>query len=188
MTVTKRLRADAERNTARILEAAEAVLADEPGAPLERVADAAGLTRATVHRRFATRAALLEALGARLEDRYRQAFEDAGALTGEPRAALERLAERVFELKVGHRFAVGLPGTPGEEVLTRLDDLLDRLRAAGAVTAVDRAWCRAVCLALLERVHDLPAASPELGGADEVRARAELFTRTLLGALGPGGS
>ncbi|BCJ50130.1 hypothetical protein Asp14428_16050 [Actinoplanes sp. NBRC 14428] len=64
------MRADAERSTARILKAAEVVLADEPGAPLERIADAAGLARATVHRRFSSRKALIDALTAQLNERY----------------------------------------------------------------------------------------------------------------------
>ncbi|WP_432492381.1 TetR/AcrR family transcriptional regulator [Kineococcus gypseus] len=198
MTGTRRLRADAERSTERILEAAEAVLAEDPGAPLERVADAAGLARATVHRRFSTRGALLEALGARLDARYRQAFEESAALTDEPRAALERLARRVFELKVGNRFALGLSDSPGEDVLDLLDRLVERLRAAGDVTASDAAWCRGVCLALLEQVHLLPAGSPALDGdgpqdpgspddPERAGARATLFVRAFLGALGPHG-
>lgn len=47
-----------------ILEAAEKVLAEDPGAPMEQIAEAAGLARTTVHRRFANRQALIEALAA----------------------------------------------------------------------------------------------------------------------------
>ncbi|HEY9379181.1 MAG TPA: TetR family transcriptional regulator, partial [Jiangellaceae bacterium] len=48
------LRADAERSVRAILEAAERVLADDPSASMEQIAEAAGLARITVHRRFAS--------------------------------------------------------------------------------------------------------------------------------------
>ena len=60
--MARALRADAERSARAILEAAEQVLAEDPGASMEQIAEAAGLTRITVHRRFANRQALLDAL------------------------------------------------------------------------------------------------------------------------------
>ncbi|MEV5148156.1 hypothetical protein AB0L14_28115 [Streptomyces sp. NPDC052727] len=62
-----------------------------------------------------------------------------------------------------------------------------RLRVAGATTAVDPAWCRRGCLALLREVHDLRAASPALDSADapdETGAKVAPLLRTVLGALG----
>jgi AcrR family transcriptional regulator len=185
--VPRRIRADAERSTARILEAAEAVLADDPAASLERIADAAGLARVTVHRRFSSRTALLDALAAQLNERYLQALGEARVDTSPPLVALQRLTEIVFELKLTHRFAIGLFAALTPEVLDCLDQLFVRLREAGAITAADPAWGRRVYLALLHEVHELPADSPTLassGAGDEVAAKVDLLVRTVLGAVG----
>ncbi|WP_432564817.1 TetR/AcrR family transcriptional regulator [Kineococcus sp. SYSU DK003] len=187
MTGTRRVRADAERSTARILEAAEGVLAADPNAPLERIADAAGLARATVHRRFANRTALLTALADQLNCRYELAFDEAEAATDDPLALLCELSHRVFALKIANRFALALADTPGPRSLERMTRLFERLHEAGVIATADPAWTRGVCLALLDEVHRLPADSPALGGGDEISARSELFVRALLGALGAQG-
>lgn len=185
----RRIRADAERSTARILEAAEGVLAADPAAPLERIADAAGLTRVTVHRRFSSRTALLDALTEQINERYLQALAEARVETAPPLVVLQHLTEIIFELKLTHRFAVQLVAAITPEVLDCLDLLFARLRDAGAITAADPAWCRRVYLALLHEVHDLPADSPALncsGVGGEVGARVDLLVRTVLGAAGGG--
>jgi AcrR family transcriptional regulator len=180
----RRARADAERSTARILEAAEAVLAADETASLERIADAAGLARATVHRRFSSRTALLDALAAQLARRYVQGLADARPDTAPPVAAMLRMTETVFALKIAHRFAVQLTASVTPEVLEGLDRLFVRLREAGAITAADPTWGRRVYLALLHEVNDLPADSPVLAPGDELAARAQLLVTTVLRALG----
>ncbi|MFD9734513.1 TetR/AcrR family transcriptional regulator [Umezawaea sp. NPDC059074] len=191
----RRVRADAERSTARILEAAVAVLAVDPNATLERIADAAGLARATVHRRFSSRKALLAAVTDQLNERYLLGIKQARVETAPPAVALHRLTERVFELKISHRFAMELTADPerrtpplSAEVLDGLDLLFTRLHTAGAITATSPGWCRQVYLALLHEVDALPSGSPELGGAtdptEEIGARSDLLVRTVLGALG----
>src|SRR4051812_12063492 len=55
-------RSDALRNDARILRAAAAVLAEDSRAPIQRVADAAGVARLTVYRRYPDRQALRRAI------------------------------------------------------------------------------------------------------------------------------
>ncbi|MDX3853092.1 helix-turn-helix domain-containing protein [Streptomyces sp. AK02-01A] len=184
---TQRIRADAERNTARILEAAETVLAVDANASLERIADAAGLGRATVHRRFASRTALLDALAEELSQRYLLGLAEARVKTAPPLIALHRLTEIVFDLKLSHRFAIQLTAALTPAVLDGLDLLFARLRDTGAITAVDPAWCRRVYLALLHEVHDLAADSPTLASSatgDETEAKVNLLVRTALGALG----
>jgi AcrR family transcriptional regulator len=183
----RRTRADAERSTVRILEAAESVFAVDSSASLERIADAAGLARATVHRRFASRTALLDALAERLGRRYLLGLEEARVKTAPPLVALHRLTEIAFDLKLCHRFAAELTAALTPAVLDGLDLLFARLRDAGAITAADPAWCRRIYLALLHEVHELPANSPVLGssaGEDETAARVDLLVRTTLGALG----
>lgn len=187
MGPSRRIRADAERNMARILDAAEEVLAGEPNASLERIADAAGLGRATVHRRFPSRTALLDALAEQLTQRYLLGLEEARVKTAPPLIALYRLTQTVFALKLSHRFAIQLTAALTPAVLDGLDLLFARLRDAGAITAADAAWCRRVYLALLHEVHDLPAESPALTSsttADETETKVDLLIRTTLGALG----
>lgn len=188
----RRLRADAERSTARILAAAEEVLAVDATATLERIADAAGLARATVHRRFSSRKALLEALTGVLNERYLCGLEQARVATAPPVAALYRLTELLFELKADNRVIMELTvdpdtkGTPlSPEVTAGLQLLFRRLREAGEITATDTAWCCAIYLAVVHEAAQLPANSPMLGDeAGEVGARADLTFRTVLAALG----
>lgn len=188
----RRLRADAERSTARILAAAEELLAVDPAATLERIADAAGLARATVHRRFSSRKALLEALTCLLNERYLHGLEQARVATAPPVAALYRLTELLFELKADHRAIMELTADPATkttplspEVTTGLEQLFRRLREAGEITATDTAWCCAIYLAVVHEAAHLPADSPALGiAAGDVGARADLTYRTVLAALG----
>jgi AcrR family transcriptional regulator len=174
------VRADAERSTARILAAAEAVLAVDAGASLERIADEAGVARATVHRRFASRQALLDALVEQLNQRYARALEQARVATAPPAAALEHVSEIAFELKISHPFVIGLNAEQTPEVRAGIDLLFTRLRDAGDITASGAGWCRAVFLALMTEVHLLPDDAPDLVAAG---SRAALLTRTVLGAL-----
>ncbi|UOZ07054.1 TetR/AcrR family transcriptional regulator [Amycolatopsis sp. WQ 127309] len=188
----RRLRADAERSTARILAAAEEVLAVDANATLERIADAAGLARATVHRRFSSRKVLLEALTGVLNDRYLRGLDQARVATAPPVAALYRLTELLFELKVGSRAIMELTADPATrmtpmspEVTAGLELLFRRLREAGEITATDTAWCCALYLAVVHEAARLPTDSPALGtAAGEVGARADLTYRTVLAALG----
>ncbi|MQY21676.1 TetR family transcriptional regulator [Nocardia macrotermitis] len=192
----RRVRADAQRSTARILEAAEEALAADPNATLERIADVAGLARATVHRRFSSRKALLEALTELLHERYLHAIEQARVATAPPVAALHRLTELLFELKVSNRVAMELtadPQTemtpPNDDVVAGLDLLFTRLRDAGEITATDTAWCRGIYLAVVHEVARLPVESPDLpsaaeGTLGEAGARADLTFKTVLAALG----
>ncbi|MFD4635982.1 TetR/AcrR family transcriptional regulator [Lentzea sp. NPDC058436] len=184
---SRRLRADAETNTERILAAAEDVLAVDPTASLERIGEAAGLTRVTVHRRFASRQVLLEALSERLNQRYVSALEQSRAEATSPLLEFRRLTEIVFDLKVSHRFAMELTADqddcrPGlsSEVTAGLEQTFARLRAAGDITARGAEWCRHVYLAILHEVHELPDDAPDLAGA----SRAELVVRAVIGALG----
>jgi AcrR family transcriptional regulator len=191
----RRVRADAERSTARILDAAERLLPEDPNASLERIADEAGVARATVHRRFSSRQALIEALVARLNDCYLGVVRDSRIDTAPPLVALHQATEKIFELKVSFRLALDLlvhlhAGTGGEshltaEVIESIDQLFARLHAGGIITEPSPAWCRKVYLAVLDEVHQLPDDAPELAGVPgSVAARTALQLRTVLGALG----
>ncbi|RBP09125.1 TetR family transcriptional regulator [Roseiarcus fermentans] len=87
-TAARRPRADAERNRARLLEAAKAAFADKgAAASLDEIARAAGVGIGTLYRRFPTRDALVEAVFRKESD---QLFAAAARLaaTRPPVAAL----------------------------------------------------------------------------------------------------
>ena len=90
-------RADAEQNTARILDAAAACLCRSPTASMAEIAQAAGLGRVTVYGHFASREALIEATLARLLERG-EAVLGGLDLTGDPRQALRTLIESSWRL------------------------------------------------------------------------------------------
>ena len=195
--VERGVRADARRSTARILEAAQRVLAEDPSASLERIAEFAGLARATVHRHFASRQALLDALVQDLTDRYLSIINEVRVRTAPPLVALHRATEAALRLKFGHPFVTSLtpthesPGAPASHprIVEELEVLFGRLHAEGHITVSDPAWGRLVYLALLNEVHHLPVDSPTLALGDDTDADAELDARvnllaaTLLRAL-----
>ena len=87
------LRADAERNRSRILDAAAIVLADQGlGAGVDAVAREAGVGVGTVYRRFPTKEALLEAVIADRVERVRQELTELAAID-DPWAAFSAAAE-----------------------------------------------------------------------------------------------
>jgi TetR/AcrR family transcriptional regulator, mexCD-oprJ operon repressor len=90
-------RADAEQNTARILDAATACLCRSPSASMAEIAQAAGLGRVTVYGHFPSREALIEATLARLLERGETVLGGLD-LTGDPREALRTLVESSWRL------------------------------------------------------------------------------------------
>src|SRR5689334_9020112 len=79
---TRKPRADALRNRAKLLEAAEAVFAARgPAASTEEIATAAGVGAGTLFRHFPTKEALLEAI---VIGRLRNLVDQAAALTSDP--------------------------------------------------------------------------------------------------------
>jgi AcrR family transcriptional regulator len=132
------LRADAQRNRARILQAARDAFATSGfGVPLDEIAARAGVGAGTVYRHFPSKEALFEAvITARIADltadaRARAADADPGAaffgFLG--RFAAEGAAKRDFP------DAISLPVALISDLHAALDVLLRRAQAAGAVRA-----------------------------------------------------
>ena len=84
----RRRRADAARNAERIMRAASQVLRTEPDASIEDIAEAAGVSRATVYRHFKNRDDLVrlvrEQSGALVDANVHDALRPPGELAGGP--------------------------------------------------------------------------------------------------------
>jgi len=171
----KPLRADAERTVRAILEAAERVLSTNPAASMEQIAEAAGVARTTVHRRFASRESLIAALAAWATQRFHDAVEAARPETAPPAVALYQVTANVLHVKIGWGFAMGaLPTDVPEvarvhaEVLARCERLFARLRDAGLLRPdTDLDWARRVYYALM---HEAAAQAPDTDAAIDTLA------------------
>jgi AcrR family transcriptional regulator len=186
-TPARSLRADAERSVRAILEAAERVLAEDPGASMEQIATAAGVARTTIHRRFANRQALIEALASSAARQLAHAVEDGRPDTAPPLVAMHRITANVLQVKSAWAFALGLPADPGSEAAVRQEEItriciaaLRRAQADGLIDeAADLDWVRRVYYALIgESLHG------NGDGADPDALAARIID-TLLHGAGP---
>ncbi|HEY3463864.1 MAG TPA: TetR/AcrR family transcriptional regulator [Amycolatopsis sp.] len=143
---SKPLRADARRNRARVLEAAESVFAAKgTGAPTEEVARAAGVGIGTVFRHFPTKEALLEAvLVARLQRFADEAEAVVAADSDDPGGAFFAFLTSWIEMssaKNAYFEALAAAGVTlpvaksgiGARLVEALGVLLSRAQDAGAV-------------------------------------------------------
>jgi len=147
--VTRRLRADAVRNRAKVLEAARASFAEHGAeAQMEDVARRAGVGVGTVYRHFPTKQALAEAL---VEERFDRTITFVRELVDEeadPWRAIERCFEycaatqerdrawaAVLALMAGGVGAMGPREHQMRELLALEEQLIARARAAGVVRA-----------------------------------------------------
>ncbi len=188
------LRADAERSVRAILEAAERVLAEDAGASMEQIAEAAGLTRITVHRRFANRQALLEALAVSAKQQLIDAIEEARPDSAPALVALYRVTANVLRVKSAWRFTLShaTPHTSTAAALwAEIDahtvELLTRAQGEGLLAPdADLEWTRQVYYALLSEALNKPGADQDPAAPDP-DALAALVIDTLLHGAGPRG-
>ncbi|MER5393677.1 TetR/AcrR family transcriptional regulator [Saccharopolyspora sp. NPDC002686] len=182
--MTRAMRADSERTVQVILEAAERVLREDPGASMAQIAEAAGVARTTVHRRFASRESLVEAMAVWAAEQFRDAVATARPDTAPPLVALHQVTANVLRVKVDWGFAMSR--TAGgeverihEEVRQSCIDLFSRAADSGVLRAdVDREWARRVYYAL---IHEAAEAGWDGGDVDELAARV---VDTLLKGVG----
>ncbi|MFF0112397.1 TetR/AcrR family transcriptional regulator [Streptomyces prasinus] len=175
------LRADAERSVRAILEAAERVLAEDPGAPMEQIAEAAGLARTTVHRRFANRQALIEALAASAKQQLTDAIDDAHLDTAPPLVALHRATANTLRVKGAWRFTLGNPLAQNDvakdvwaEINARSLAFLARAQREGILDpAADLEWTRRTYYALIGEALHGPGAreDPDAQNPDALATR-----------------
>lgn len=144
-TEERQLRADAERNRKRLLEAAEALFSErglEVG--VGEIAERAGVGRGTLFRNFPTKEHLIAAIVAQRMNEAAQRgrelldAEDAGeTLFGflEEMVGLQQLNRALFEAVADEFLANDQIRTAYDEFLQALDQLLRRAQDAGAVRA-----------------------------------------------------
>ncbi|WP_034620702.1 TetR/AcrR family transcriptional regulator [Cellulomonas sp. URHE0023] len=132
-------RADAVRNAAAILEAAQTCLAEDPHATMSRIAEAAGVGRVTLYGHFATRAELVDAVFRNVSERSVELLHDVDT-AGDPVDALVRIVRASW--RVVHRYrgllAAAETELPPERIrsqhdphLTRMTELIHRGQASG---------------------------------------------------------
>jgi AcrR family transcriptional regulator len=121
------LRADARRNRARLLEAAEQVFAAHgPGASTDEIAKAAGVGIGTLFRHFPTKEALVEGVFAA---RMRRMADEAARLATVEGGLETFLREAVEQAEVKNALA-GLLTSAGVDVHATVDGVRDDLMAA----------------------------------------------------------
>jgi AcrR family transcriptional regulator len=137
----RRLRVDAERNRAAVLDAAQQVFAEQGlEAPLEEIALRAGVGIATLYRRFPTRGQLVAAALVDKITQYAGLAKQALAVP-DPWAGFAGFVERICELQAGDRglsdlLSMALPADEHIEQLRRLAndrvvELIERAKADG---------------------------------------------------------
>ena len=182
-------RADAERNIARIQEAAIRLWSQNPTAGVAEVAAAAGVGRATLYRHFPTRESLLEAIRSQgLADGEQAALAcrlDEGTAT----EAMGRLLCAWLELGDRYRVIVVNPSRPEqvevrareERLATAIQQVVERGQAAGEFSrGMPPHWGRSAVGSLLV------AMIVDVGDGRIPRERAHsLLIETVLGALRP---
>src|SRR5690349_9892823 len=134
----RRRRADADRSRAAILAAAVVLLDEQPDASLERIAEAAHVTRQTVYAHFTSRDVLLNAV---LDQLTQETLEAIDALELDEGPALDKLLRlinlswRTFEQ---HPLLLHIPQTAGPDdrhdpVTERFTRLIRRGQRAGEI-------------------------------------------------------
>lgn len=176
-------RADQRRNDDRILRAASRLLAEDPGATIQAIADAAGVTRLTVYRRFPNRQAMEVGLRAIAAADARAALDDVekhgdAEVLAHLVPALLRMVRRHPLMLRRHRVR---PGEQANPVDLRIAAVLARAQAAGVLRPdVSPDLANAMVFAVLTAVQD---SSP---GLDDAAAERWALT-LLLDGLGPAG-
>ncbi|MCD0486066.1 TetR/AcrR family transcriptional regulator [Streptacidiphilus sp. ASG 303] len=181
------LRADAADNQRAILNAAARLWAEDPDAPVAAVADAAGVSRVTVYRRFPTREGLLDALREQAARESADAIAGIDPLHGPPLQALERIVGALAE--IAHRYQVvylpGITSTPAasdRDIRAGLTELVTRAQTVGEVrTDIPAGWVVTVISA-----HLAAAARAQHRGDTEPAATGGLLTATLLHGIAAG--
>ncbi|MER5407234.1 TetR family transcriptional regulator [Streptomyces sp. NPDC002769] len=163
------MRADAARNLAAVLRTGARLLADDPSTSISAIAAAAGVDRTTVHRRFATREALLDAVFQAKLDSAARVLDEARLMEAPVAVALHRYVEGIIPVSREwpvdtRRMMQADPKArgPREEQSRRLDAFLQRAADEGFLrTDIPGAWARGVLDDLVDgAAHRFPDVEP----------------------------
>lgn len=177
--MSEQLRADARQNRDQIMVAARALFATHGvHVPMEDVARAAGVGKATLYRRFPRRELLIEAVAFDVYSQLRALARDAVAEEPDSWAAVSRFMRDWIEVRLGlvhtgicEELPALLASNGGlrearTEFFTLVDELVERAQADGELrTDVGGGDLALFANALVEQ-HDLPASVQ-----DDVRSR-----------------
>ena len=138
------------------MRAATQTLNADPGASIEEIARAAGVSRQTIYAHFPTREALLDAIIERAAAEVTTAFDAAGLDDLPPAAALVRLLEAGWQAAARYPLAWHLPAVSPEQdasrhapLLGRLLELIQRGQESGDLdAAMPPGWLLTACMAL----------------------------------------
>lgn len=182
-------RADFERNLVRIVEAATAVLSEDPRASMAEIADASGVVRATLYRHFPNRDALLMAIFRHALEQTHEVLTAAEPDRGPAPEALVRVLDALTV--VGDRYRVISTATDmvelidaealarAEEVFAPVVALIERGQADKSLRAdLPARWVVAAAVALVNE-----GARAVVRGDLEVADVAGTVRRTLLEPL-----
>ena len=182
------IRADARRNVERVLQVTAALIASDPGVSMERVAAAAGLSRATLYHHFPSRDALMDALTDRSISEVAAALEAARPGEGGAGEAMERVLVAAWRVIGRYRGLVIVNQRLERAVLrTRLEPALAPLRALIARGQASGEFDPEIPVEwLIGTLTDLiHAASRQVTAGTMASAAAErVLLRTAAGALG----
>jgi AcrR family transcriptional regulator len=168
-TQPDRLRADARRNHAHVLEAARSVVLERgPNAPLEEIAKVAGVGIATLYRRFGDREGLLKALVLDALSQSRDAAEQALADHDRGYDALAAYMLSALDLRV----AAVIPL------------VLDRLDLADADLGPARDASADAMQAIIDRAHDDETLARDISFGD-IGTLLVRISRPLPGSMSP---
>ena len=171
-----------------LLDLVAEVLVARPGASLAEVASAAGISRTTLHKQYATRDELVRAVGLRATEIWEQAVD---RVAGEPgtEAGLRALLAAMIESGPQLTFLWRSPALDEDEELTRRYvaaerrclAVLDRARSQGLLAVSTPDWW------LLQTMYALvyTAAEAVQQGKLAPLDAPDLALRTLLRGLGP---
>jgi AcrR family transcriptional regulator len=135
----------AERRARALLDHAVRVLVAYPGASLAEVAEAAGISRTTLHKHFATREDLVHAVGMRSVSRWEQAVDEVADGSD---GGLRDLMAAAIDCGPQLQFIWRSPALDGDDELMRRYntveerslDVLRRARELGVITAGVPDW------------------------------------------------
>ncbi|GAA0418567.1 hypothetical protein Acor_19390 [Acrocarpospora corrugata] len=173
--------------------AAEEVFSRNPAATMEQIAEEAGVARTTIHRRFASREALLEAMEVTAWQEIGDAIDAARPYTAPPQVALHEATANVLRIKFGWRFTLTRPVPLSEqartiqaEVMAKCAAAFTRARESGMLpSTTDLSWTQRAYLALLSEAAHGSTGQPESnpGKDQETSDDPDLLAARVLGTL-----